>query len=531
MSATRRNITILAVVLIAIILGSAGYYYYSLQQQQLAKVKGTVIIGTTDKLTDMDNARTYDFFTWEILWNINDGLLVHTPGTLQIVPGLADPSYGGGAGYTISPDGRVYTFKLRPNVKFFNGDPVDATAVKYGIDRVVKIHDPQGVDWLVTSFVKSVDAPDPLTVQITLIDPVAYFPSIVALTPVYFAVDSKEYPATQVNPEGKMGYGPYMIAKWQRDVELDLVANPNFYGAQPKTQNIVIKFYKDATTMRLALQNGEIDVARGLNPTDVLDFKSNPNFKVIESDSPRIRYLIFTNIAKPPYNDIHVREALALAMDRDAIISRVFKGLGTPLYSMIPALMWGHTDAIKSSWPLDLSKAQSMLTAAGYSSTNKLNIELWYTPSHYGDTEADVAAVIKENWEKTGMLSVTLKSAEWGTYTSYIGSGTMPLYLLGWYPDYLDPDDYITPFYQTGNAYSQNYTNPQMDKLIRQEQTTPDQAARVPIFQQIQDIAAADLPFIPMFQASINVVTKPSINGFIIDATVIVKYSSIYKAV
>jgi peptide/nickel transport system substrate-binding protein len=526
MSARRRNLTILAVVLIVIIVGSIGYYYYT---QQLTNVSSTVIMGTTDKVTDLDNARTYDFFTWEILWNINDGLLVHTPGTLQIVPGLADPSYGGGKGYTISADGKTYTFKLRPNVKFFNGDPVDAAAVKYGIDRVVRIHDPQGVDWLVSSFVKSVEAPDSLTVQINLIDPVSYFPSIVALTPVYFAVDSKEYPANQVNPEGKEGYGPYQIAKWQRDVELDLVANPNYYGDKPKTQNIVVKFYKDATTMRLALQNGEIDIARGLNPTDILDFKTKTGYTVIESSSPRIRYLIFTNIVKPPYNNIHVRQGLALAMDRDAIVSRVFKGLGTPLFSMIPAQMWGHTDAIKSKWALDLTKAQSELTAAGYSTSNKLAIELWYTPTHYGDTEADVAAVMKESWEKTGMVSVTLKSAEWGTYTSYIGSGTMPLYLLGWYPDYLDPDDYITPFYQTGNAYSQNYSSPQMDKLIRQEQTTADQNARIPIFQQIQDMAATDLPYVPMFQGEIAVVVKTGVQGVVLDATVIVKYYLISK--
>jgi peptide/nickel transport system substrate-binding protein len=528
MSARRRNLTILAVVLVVIIVGSVGYYYYT-QQQQLAKATSTVIIGTTDKITSMDTAQTYDFFTWETLWNTNEGLLKMTPGTLQIAPGLADPSFGGGKGYEISSDGLVYTFKLRANVKFSNGDPVDANAVKYGIDRVVRIHDPQGVDWLVTSFVKSVDVVDPLTLTITLLDPISYFPSIVALNPVYFAVDSKEYPADTINPDGKVGYGPYLIANWQRDVELDLAANPNYYGTPPQTPNIVIKFYKDATTLRLALQNGEIDIARGLNPTDIVDFQSMPAFKVTASDAGRIRYIIFTNIAKPPYNDIHVRQALALALDRDAILSRVFKGQGVPLYSMIPSWLWGHIDAFKDKWPYDLTKAQGELTAAGYSETNKLNIELWYTPSHYGDTEADVAAVLKESWEKTGMVAVTLKSAEWGTYTSYIGSGTMPLYLLGWYPDFIDPDDYISPFYLQGNAYSQNYSNPQMNTLIRQGQTTTDESARTSIYQQIEGIAATDIPYIPMYQGNIYAVSKASVTGLVIDATFIVKYNIISK--
>ena len=529
MSTTRRNLTILAVVLIVIILGYYGYSYYT-QQQELAKTRATVIIGTTDKITDLDNARCYDFFTWETLGNINEGLLRHEPGTLKIVPGLADPSFGGGKGYEVSADGTVYTFKVRANAKFTNGKPVDAAAVKYGIDRVVRIHDPQGVDWLVTSFVKSVKVIDPLTVKITLTGPVGYFPSIVALVPTYYAVDANTYPASQVNSEGKVGYGPYMIAKWERDVELDLVANPDYYGEKPKTQNVVVKFFKDATTMRLALEKGEIDVAwSSLNPTDILDFRSKSGYTVIESPSPRIRYIIFTNVTKPPYNDIHVRRALALALDRDAIVRRVFKGLGVPLFSMIPAKYASHDDTFKDMWSMDLGKAKSELTAAGYSESNKLSIELWFTPRHYGDTEADVAAVIKESWEKTGMVTVSLKSAEWGTYTQYLGAGTMPLYLLGWYPDYLDADDYVSPFYLSGNAYSKNYSNPHMDELIKLAQVTADQDKRIAMYKEMQTIAGNDIPYIPMFQGEIAAVSKANVKGVIVDDTAMLRYAYIYK--
>ena len=520
---------IIAVVLIVIVLGSVGYYYYS-QQQELAKVRATVVIGTTDKITDMDTASAYDFYTWEVLRQINEGLLSHEPTTLEIVPGLADPSFGGGKGYEVSPDGKVYTFKLRPNVKFTNGEPVDSAAVKYGIDRVVKIHDPGGVDWLVTSFVKSVEAPDPLTVRIELVDPISYFPSIVALCPTYIAVDAKTYPMDKLNPEGTVGYGPYKVANWVRDVELDLVANPDYYGEKPKTANIVVKFFKDATTMRLALEKGEIDVAwKSLNPTDVLDMRAKAGFTVIESPSPAIRYIIFTNVNKPPFDNIHVRQALSLALDRDAIVSRVFKGLGTPLYSMIPPFMWSHKDSFKEKWPYNLDQAKSELTAAGYSESNKLSIELWYTPTHYGDTEADVAAVIKESWEKTGMISVSLKSAEWGTYVDYFKAGTMPIFLLGWYPDYLDPDDYISPFYPTGNAYSKDYSNTKMDELIKKAQVTTSLDERTATYGEIQDIAVTDIPFIPMFQVEITAASKGNVKGIVIDATVLLRYWLIYK--
>ena len=532
MSATRRNLTIIAVVLIVIILGSVGYYYYG-QQQELAKQRATVIIGTTDKITDLDAARAYDFYTWEVLRQINDGLLNFEAGTLEISPGLADPSFGGGKGYEVSADGTVYTFKLRPNVKFTNGEPVNAAAVKYGIDRVVRIHDPQGVDWLVTSFVKSVEAPDELTLKITLVGPVSYFPSVLALVPTYLAVDSKTYPADRINPEGTVGYGPYKIANWVRDVELDLVANPDFYGAPPKTPNIVVKFYKDATTMRLALEKGEIDVAwRDLNPTDLIDLKGKPDFNVVESPGGRIRYIIITNTMKPPFDNIHVRQALALALDRDAV-TRLFKGLAVPLFSMIPAWPLGglatHKDSFKDKWPYDLDKAKSELTAAGYSESNKLSIELWFTPTHYGDTEADVASVIKESWEKTGMISVSLKSAEWGTYVDYLGAGTMPIYLLGWFPDYMDPDDYISPFYLSGNAYSKNYSNPRMDELISKEQVSSDPNERAQIFGEIQDIAVTDIPYIPMFSMEIYCASRANVKGVVVDSTVLLRYWLIYK--
>ena len=171
-----------------------------------------------------------------------------------------------------------------------------------------------------------------------------------------------------------------------------------------------------------------------------------------------------------------------------------------------------HKDSFKDKWPYDLDKAKSELAAAGYSESNKLSIELWYTPTHYGDTEADVASVIKESWEKTGMISVSLKSAEWGTYTAYLGAGTMPIYLLGWFPDYLDPDDYISPFYLSGNAYSKNYSNPQMDQLIRKSNIGRSEVA-YSIFAQIQDIAATDIPYIPMFRWNYTLLPEPMSKG------------------
>ena len=190
--------------------------------------------------------------------------------------------------------------------------------------------------------------------------------------------------------------GPYKITKWVRDVELVLEANPYWYGGSPKTKEVVVRFYKDATAMRMALEAGEIDIAwRTLRPTDIPDLKKKEGIKVDVLPGGAIRYIVFnTNI--PPFDDPKVRKALAAALDRKAICEKVYLGTYEPLYSMIPMGMWSHRDSFKEKYgERNLELAKKLLSEAGYSPSNKLSIELWYTPTHYGDTEVDVATMIK----------------------------------------------------------------------------------------------------------------------------------------
>ena len=412
-------------------------------QERLSGLEETVkpkpiILGTTDKITVLDPAKCYDFYTWEIFNNIGEGLLKYKPGTTEIVPGIAES-------YEVSEDGKVYTFHLRSGLKFTDGTPLDASAVKYSIDRVMKL----GLDpsWLVSAFVEKVEVVDELTVKFILKKPVSYFPSLVATVP-YFPVSPKSYPADKMAEPLVGHYGPYKIKRWIRDVELVLEANPDYYGTPPKTKEFIIKFYKDASTLRLAVETGEIDIAwRTLKPTDILDLKARGVLTIEEVPGPYIRYLVL-RCNQAPFNDVRLRRAIAAAIDRNKICNEVYKGTVEPLYSMIPEGMWSHIDAFKEEYGVrNLTLAKELLKEAGYSEENPFEFELWYTPTHYGDLEADVALVIKESLEETGMMKVTLKSAEWATYAAeYIAKGVMPIFLLGWYPDYLDPDDYTTCF-------------------------------------------------------------------------------------
>ena len=504
----------LAIVVIVIVVSGALLFVGPGREE-------AIVIGVTDKVTDLDPANAYDFFTWEVLNNVMEGLVKYKPGTLDIVPGLAES-------WEVSPDGKTWTFKLREGLKFADGKPLTAQDVVRSIERVMNIQgDPS---WLVTSFVESVEAPDERTVVFRLKAPTGFFLPLLA-TPPYFPVHPDYKPDDVDSDQTAGGAGPYRIVEWVRDEQLVLEANPNYYGEKPRTSKIIIRFFKDATSLRLALERGEIDIAwRTLRPQDYEEFRAREGFEVIEVPGTFIRYIV-VNLQVSPVDQKLVRQALAAALDRDEIISRAILGAGEPLYSLIPTGMVGHIDAFKRWGDGNIDLARSLLAQAGYNEENKLKVVLWYTPTHYGDTEADIAQVIKEQWERTGVIEVELRSAEWATYVDFLSNGRMMLSLLGWYPDYLDPDNFLYPFlHSQANSWTgTGYANPTIDQLLDQAQRIPDPKARVDLYVQVQEILAEEVPFIPIFQGKLFIVVKEDIKGVTPSPTMLFYYWTIYR--
>ncbi|AEA47974.1 ABC transporter substrate-binding protein [Archaeoglobus veneficus] len=475
-----------------------------------------IVIGVTDKVTDLDPSNAYDFYTWEVMNNVMGGLMRYKPGTTEIEPYLAES-------YEVQDNGKVYIFKLRKDLKFADGTPCTAQDVVRSIKRVMEINgDPA---WLVTDFVEDVEAVDDYTVKFTLKTPVSYFLALLA-TPPYFPVHPA-YKANEIDPDQTAGgVGPYRIVKWVRDQELILEANPYFFGEKPKTERIIVRFYQDATTLRLAVERGDVDIAwRTLTPVDLESLKQNPKLKVIEAPGAYIRYIV-VNVAMEPTNEKLVRKAIAAAVDRNDIAQRVYMGTVEPLYTLIPMGMWGHKSVFDKYGDGNIELAKELLAQAGYDENNKLKVELWWTPTHYGDTEKDLAQVLKEQLEATGVIEVELKSAEWSTYVDYLRKGAMMLSLLGWYPDYLDPDDYTTPFLKSGsNKWLGNgYSNPEMDELLDKAAASTDINERTKYYEQAQDILAEDVPIIPLIQGKLYVVANKDISGITLDPTMIFRY-------
>ncbi len=473
-------------------------------------------IGTTDSVTELSSANSYDFFTWHILAQTSQGLVRLKPGGTTIEPSLA-------TSWDISSDGLTYTFHLRQGVTFTDGSDFNAQAVKWSFDRALKLDGPKGAVGLIKGDIKSIAAPDANTVVFTLNQPDATFLARLAppISPVEI-MSPKSTPADSFAKGKYAGTGPYKLVSYVPNQRVVLEAYKGYWGPQPKEPRVIYNMYSDASALRSALQSGAIDIEyRSVNPQDIKSLSSNPSFKEVKpSGSLSIRYLLF-NVTQKPFDNPQVRQAISYAVDRQAIVDDVFSGINQPLYSMVPPGMWSSTNVFPKR---DLEKAKQLLTQAGYSSSNPLAITLWYPTGHYGSTEPDVAAVLKTSLEQTGMIKLTLSALDWGTYTTRMSQSALGFFTLGWYPDFIDPDNFLAPWLtdstkSLGTFWDQAPDFAQYKQLITKAREATDQSARAGFYEQVQKLSATDVPFIPLWQnfGQLIAFTKPNVSGMVID--------------
>jgi len=535
---------ILAVILIVIIIGAyyGGYkigYGEGHKKGYIAGFKDAlrgvpppwsyIIIGTTDEPTTLDPALAYDFPSCNLIQNLFDGLMGYEPGTGKLVPRLAER-------YEVSSDGKVYTFYLRKGVKFHDGTELTAEVVKYSIERAIALKGDPSFLLTEVAGIESVEVVDKYTVRFHLKAPNVVFLSVMAFT-VAYPVSPKAYPKDKFSDAG-VGTGPYKLVRWTRGVEMVLEKNENYWDSKnvAKTNTVILRFYKKAETLRLAIEKKEVDIAfRELRPTDYIDLEKKEaelGLKVYWGPGAFIRYIVF-NVKVPPFDNKLVRQAIACAVDRKAIADTVFLGLLEPLYSMVPKGMWSHIDAFKEKWgERNLDKARELLRKAGYSEEKPLEIELWAeTGLHYGMTEPDFAKMLKDQLEETGMIKVTLKMVEWATYVDNIRKGVMGMFLLGWYPDYLDPDDYLSPFVESKCSpyLSCFYSSPEMDEYLHEALKTIDVEARTELYIKAQKLLAEDVPILPLLQGRQVCVALNNVKGIVLDMTQIFRFYLLYK--
>lgn len=499
----------------------------------VAAQRSTLIIGTTDRVTQLEPANSYDYFTWHVLQQTTETLVTIKPGTSELVPSLAER-------WEISPDARVYTFYLRRGVTFTDGEPLTAQAVKWSFERALRLDGPEGGVGLIKG-IDRIEVLDDYTVRFTLKESDATFLSRLA-DPIAPAMvfSPRSMPADRFVNGQYAGTGPYRLVRYDPDERVVLEAYPNYWGPKPKTARIIEVMYPDAAALRSALEAGQIDMGfRTFNPDDILSLEKDPRFTVIRGEgSLSVRYLVF-NVTQKPFDDPAVRRALALAVDRDRLVNDVFAGLNRPLYSMVPQGLWSHEDVFPQR---DVAEAARILRGLGYSEANPLSITLWYTPTHYGSTEADVAAVLKDSIEETGVVRVDVQSLEWGTYTTRFSEGALGLFLLGWYPDFIDPDNFLAPWLTeapgslgthldkaTAEADRRYYQ--EFQDLLGRAKAISDPAQRTALYVQAQRKLAESAILVPLWQNFLQhlAIVRRGVGGVVLDPSMNLRTWLLYK--
>ena len=444
---------------------------------------GTLTIGTSDKITTLDPAGAYDNGSFTVMNQVYPFLMNTSPGNPDVEPDIAES-----ADFTSPTD---FTVKLKPGLKFVNGHDLTSSDVKFSFDRILKINDENGPASLLANLA-STDAPDPTTVVFHLkVGNDQTFAQILS-TNVGPIVDEQVLSPDKLTPDadivkGKAFAGPYTITNYDQNNLVSYAANPDYKGllGKPKTAKVNVKYYADASNLKLDIQQGNIDVAfRSLSATDIADLRKNGKVQVVDGPGGEIRYIVFNFDTQPygaktpeadPAKALAVRQAVADLIDRKEISDQVYKGTYTPLYSFVPKGLTGAITPLNDMYGdgnggPDANKAKQALSGAGV--TTPVNLSLQYTTDHYGPSSGDEYALIKDQLESSGLFKVNLQSTEYVQYSKDRVKDVYPAYQLGWFPDFSDADNYLTPFFLNtpdSTAFLQNhYVNPEINTLIQQ---------------------------------------------------------------
>lgn len=501
---------------------------------------GGIIIGTTDKVTKLDPAGSFDNGSLMLQTQVF-GLLMDSPvGTADVEPSLAKT-----AEFTSPND---FTVTIDKGLKFANGDDLTSSDIKFSFDRQTAIADENGPSYLLGN-IDSIDTPDDTTVVFHLKAANDQTFASVLSTAAGAIVDEEVFSADAVTSDddivkGNAFSGQYVIKSYDFNNLVTFDTNKNYKGVlkPAATSDITLKYYTDASNLKLDIQEGNIDVAwRTLDPTDIGDLRNNDKVTVTDGPGGEMRYIVF-NFNTMPYGAktkdadaakaLAVRQAAADLIDRKEISDQVYKGTHTPLYGFVVDGLTGAIPVLKDMYGdgnggPDADKAKQVLADAGVTTPVVLNLQ--YNTDHYGEASADEYALIKSQLEANGLFTVNLASTEYTQYSPDRTSDVYPAYELGWYPDFSDADNYLTPFFGADSFLVNHYSNQKVIDEIKQQATESDATKREALIEDIQKLVAADLPTIPVWQGAQVVVTGTDVKGAKLDGSFKFRFGELSK--
>jgi dipeptide transport system substrate-binding protein len=439
-------------------------------------------------------------------------------GGTKVVPGLAES-------WTISEDALVYTFKLRKGVKWHDTNKnfkptrdMNADDIIFAIERQWKEENPYFKvtssnhsyfnDMNMPKLLKSVEKVDDHTVRFTLNQPEAPFLSNLAME--YAGIQSKEYADAMLKagtPEKidqePLGTGPFYLVQYQKDAIIRYKAFPEFWGGKAQIDDLVFAITPDASVRWAKLQKGECHVMPYPNPADLEAMRKDPNVQVLEQPGLNVGYLAF-NTQKKPFDDKRVRQALNMAINKQAIIDGVYLGSGIAAKNPIPPTMWSYNDEVKD-YPYDPERAKKLLAEAGH--PNGFETDLWAMPVQrpYNPNARRIAELMQADLAKIG-VKAEIKSFEWGEYRKRAQAGEHMMAQLGWTGDNGDPDNFLYVLLgcesaRTNGSNIAKFCHQPFEELVTKAKRITDQNQRAELYRQAQVIFKEEAPWFTIAHA------------------------------
>lgn len=379
---------------------------------------------------------------------------------LKIVPGLATK-------WEQSKDGLTWTFYLRKGVKFHDGTPFNAEAVKVFFERMIGPEKPSRAG-LYVPFVNSVEIVDDYTVKINLKTPFAFFLNNLAhsasgiISPTALKTYGKDISRRAV------GTGPFKFVEWVHGDHLTMVRNDDYWGGKAYLDKIVVKTVKEDSARVMMLQSGDAQLIVRIPSEDIPRLEKDPNIKLDSTETLRVLY-IGINCSKKPFTDVRVRQALNYAVDKEAIVKSLYQGRALVSAGIVPPLATGFFSV--KGYPYDPEKAKKLLAEAGYPKGFKA--KLWSPQGRY-PKDFEMAQAVQQQLKKVG-IDCTLDTMEWAAYLAATRKppeeNESELFLLGWAPSTAEARWILYPLYTTEQWVPQGnnrsfYSNKEFDDLV-----------------------------------------------------------------
>lgn len=473
--------------------------------------KDTLVVAVSSDIHTLDPGVSSDNYDWRQIYPCYDRLVKYKVangvGLTEVEPMAAES-------WTVSPDGLQWTFKIRKGITFDDGSPLNAEAVRYSLDRTLAIG--KGPADNITA-IAAMNVVDEYTLRITLKNPYGPFLQTLAtdgasiLNPKIATKATGDDKAQGWLAEHADGSGPFRIVEWTRGQRCVLEAKPAYWGGQAKLKKVIIRFMTESADRRMALEQGDVDIAENILIDQIPALEKNANIAVKRFPSQMVEY-VYINCQNEKLQNPLVRQALSWAVDYQGIIDHVLQGNGVQMRGPIPDGMWGHRADV-FQYKRNPAKAKELLKAAGAE-----NLELTLIYSERRATWEQIAQVMQANLAEVG-VKLNLELMANPTLRDRIDKADFDLCLGAWSPDFADPYMFMNFWFDSAKkglpGNRSFYQNAKVDELLRKAETLSSVEERKKLYGAAQDIVMQDAPYIFLYQIQTVVPLRTNVQGYV----------------